>query len=75
MNWEGTQPVQAAQADQRDILYPFVIPSSLSARKAGVKKEEAEDIHSAGICLPRKLFCMMSPAFLEVAEHLPAYGM
>lgn len=36
--------------------------------KAGVKKR---DIQSDGICLPNTLFHVMSPAFLEVDEHLP----
>jgi len=42
--------------------------------KAGVKKEEKKDIKSDGICLPKKVLHMMSPAFLEVAEHLPDDG-
>lgn len=35
-------------------------------------KDEGEGIKSDGICLPKKLFDMMSPIFLEVGEHLPA---
>jgi len=30
------------------------------------------DIGSDGICLPKKRLRMLSPAFLAVAEHLPA---
>lgn len=33
---------------------------------------EEGDILSDCVCLPNKLLCVMSPAFLEVAVHLTA---
>ena len=44
------------------------------SNKAGVKKEEGEDVWSDGVCLPKKMLCVMIPAFLEVSEHLPGCG-
>lgn len=41
---------------------------------AGVKKEEGGDVGSDGICLPKEPLHTMSPACLDVAEHLPADG-
>lgn len=45
-----------------------------STIKTGGNKEEEGDVQSDGICLPKKLFCMMNSAVLGVAEHLPARG-
>lgn len=62
----GVTPV-----DQRDIPYHVVSCSSI---KYGVNKEEGWDVWSNGVCIPKKPLRLMSPAFLEVAEHLPANG-
>jgi len=43
-------------------------------RKRWGKEGGSGGIPSDGICLPNKLLGVMIPAFLEVAEHLPAYG-
>lgn len=37
-------------------------------------KEEGVDFQSDGACLPKKLLCMMNPAFLEVVEHCLVMG-
>lgn len=42
--------------------------------KAGVRREEEEDIQSDGVHLAKKPLYMTSPAFLEGAEHPPADG-
>lgn len=68
---ERTRPGQLTQTDQRDSQCHMM---SCSAIKAVMKEEEAEDIHSNGICLPNRLFSMLSTAFLEVAKHLLALG-
>jgi len=41
---------------------------------AGGKKKEKGGVQSEGVCLPKEPFHRMSPALLEVAEPLPAYG-
>lgn len=61
-SWEQTQPGQQTQTGQRDLSHNMV---SCSAIKVGVKKEEGEDVPSRHV---------MSPAFLEVTENMPADG-
>lgn len=39
-----------------------------------VKEEEGGDDESDGVCLPKKPLHVLSPAFLGVAEPLPAGG-
>lgn len=62
---------QLTQTYQRDTPYNM---TSCSAIKAGVTKEEGQDVWTDVICLPKKLLHVTSPAFLEVAEHLSAEG-
>lgn len=65
---EKVMIIHQCQRDIRDIPYHMV---SCSSVKSGVKSGRGRDVWSDGICLP--LF-VMSPAFLEVTEHLPADG-
>lgn len=44
-----------------------------SATESGVQMEKVSDVQSDGIYLSKKLLHVMSPAFLQVAEHLPAH--
>lgn len=68
--WEGRQPRQLAQTDQRNKSYHM---TSCLVIKARVKKEKGS-VWSFGIFLPKEFLHVMSPALLEVAEHLPAVG-
>lgn len=61
----------ARTQNKRDSPYCMTLYSTI---QTGVKKEEGRGVWSDDICLPKKPLCMTSPAFLEVAEHLPAKG-
>lgn len=63
------QPGQLTQDDQRDIPDHMALCSAI---KTGGKKMEAGDIGNDGVCLLKKQLHVMSPAFLEMAEKLPA---
>lgn len=62
---------QLTQTEERDVPYHT---ASWTAIKARGMKEEGMDFQRDGVCLPKKLLHVMSPAFLEVAEHLPGDG-
>lgn len=57
------------QVDQRDIPRRRAMCSAIKA-----KGESGEDVQSDATHLAKKLLCVLSPAFLGVAEHLPATG-
>lgn len=61
---------KGTQSQHRDI--PIHIALCSAVRGGG--KEEGEDTHSDSVCLPKKSLRAMSPAFLGVAEQLPANG-
>lgn len=63
-SWEGTR------SQHGDI--PILVGGVLSSKNGG--KEEGQDAHSDSICLPKKSLHVISPAFLGVAEQLPAKG-
>lgn len=67
----GAQPGQLTQTGQRDVPYHM---ATCSAIKAVVKEQEGGDNGSDGVCLPKKSLHVLSPAFLGVAEPLPANG-
>lgn len=51
------------------ILYDVIL-----SNKTSVMEEEGEGVWSDGIFLFKKQLCVMIPAFLRVAEHLPCDG-
>lgn len=65
-SWEGTDLEQLTQTGQRDVPYHVL---SKSWAKGGRR-----NIQNDCICLPEKQLREMSPAFLGMAEHLPAHG-
>ena len=70
-NWEGTQSGQLSPTDQRDIPYHM---TSCSAYKAGGKRRNGGTFRGMVFVFPSNGYAWWSPAFLEMAEHLPAHG-
>ena len=69
-SWEGTQLGQLTPTDQRAIPYHM---TSCSAYKAG--EEEGRGTFGVMVFVfPSHCYTWWSPAFLEMAEHLPAHG-
>jgi len=68
-SWEGMQP------GQRPRLAKGMSSTTchLLSNKC-IKSEEERDVWSDGLCLLKKLLCMLSLAFFGVAVHLPAHG-
>jgi len=67
--WEGTQLGQLTPADQRDILYHVML---WSAYKAGGRRRKRRIFRVMVFVFLSKLYVWWSPAFLEMAELLPA---
>ena len=67
---EGTQPGQLAQTDQRDI--PHHVALCLAMTAGG--KEEGGMLGVVAFVFPRNHEVPRSPAFQELAEHLPMDG-
>ena len=71
-SWEGTQLGRLTPTDQRDIPYHMM---SCSAYKAGRRRRKGGDTFGVmAFVLPSNCQAWWSPAFLEMAEHLPADG-
>ena len=70
-SWEGTQLGQLTPTAQRDIPDHM---TSCSAYKAGGRRGKAGTIGAMAFVFPSHRYAWWSPAFLEVAEHLPANG-
>jgi len=70
-SWEGTWPGQLTPADQRDIPYHMMLCSVI---KTVGKKEEGAKFRVTVFVFPSNCYKQRSPAFLEMAEHLPVNG-
>ena len=70
-SWEGTQPGQLTPTDQKDI--PDHMTSCL-AYKAGGRRRNRGTFGVTTFVFPSHCYAWWSPAFLEMAEHLPAHG-
>ena len=70
-SWEGTQPGQLTPTDQRDIPYHM---TSCSAYKARGRRRKWGMFGVMVFVFTGNHYTWWSPAFLEVAEHLPADG-
>lgn len=46
----------------------------LSSKSCGEEGRKGGDVQCDGIDLPKNPLCVMSPAFLKMAKHLPADG-
>lgn len=68
-SWEGTQRRQLIQTYQRDI--PYHMPSRLAIKNTGKK---GGWFRVTVFVFPRNHYMWWSPAFLEMAKHLPANG-
>ena len=68
---EGTQPGQLTPSDQRDIPYYM---ASCSAYKAGGRRRTGRLFGLMEFVFSSNYYAWWSPAFLEMAEHLPADG-
>lgn len=66
----GDTDETGTQTAQREPMHV----ASCSVIKAGVKQEEGGGLGVIAFVFPRKHHTVMSPAFLGVAEHLPASG-
>ena len=69
--WEGTQLGQLTPTDQRDIPHHM---ASCSAYKAGGRRRKGGTFGVMAFVFPIHRYTWWSPAFLEMAEHLPANG-
>jgi len=67
---EGAQPGQLTPTDPRDIPYHV---TSCSVYKAGGRRKGGMFRVMAFVC-PSNCYAWWSPAFLEMAAHLPADG-
>lgn len=70
MHKEGKEPGQQTKIDQRGVPYHVASCSTLKPGKEG----EQGRFQSDHFCLPKRLLCAMSPAFLGIAEQPPADG-
>lgn len=70
-SWEGIQPGQLSQIDQRRIIQ--IIQFHEQQMKLGGRKRDGNILVIAFI-FPRRHYSWQGPALLEVTEHLPTHG-
>ena len=71
-SWEGTQTGQVTQTDQRDI--PYHMMSCSVYKELGGRGGGAAAFGVMVFVFPSNHYVWQSPAFLGMAEHLPAHG-
>jgi len=70
-SWEGTQLGQLTPTDQKDIPYHM---TSCSSCKAGRRRRKEGTFGVMMFVFPSNCYAWWGPAFLGVAECLPANG-